>query len=389
MNKIKSFLLLLLIVALPVHAELMHSSTWGYTLDLPEGFELKTKTDTESYQFEHSFMPVTLVIKAYPSDKYSDSIELIHNTMSVLNATTLDDVDHFFWQNANCGITQFTMKLNTIDYEGWALACPLPENKGITLLLGYSPKEKASDCQQFLLSILDSFSINNAALKNSGPITSYAFPETEDLTYTLNIAGKEFEVQMDKEASIANKFVIEREYAVLTLYASSSQWKEAWQRYYRMIYRDSYKRLQKVAFTIYNELAPIAQKKDSENKEKELAQLLLTWTQGFKYEREKTNSDFANLPSIIQGGGSDCDSRSMLLAVLLAQMHCKTILFVSAEYSHAIFGIAVAGIPGENAHMDVDGISYLLGETTAKVNLGMIAENMAHEENWIPIEGIQ
>jgi len=155
-----------------------------------------------------------------------------------------------------------------------------------------------------------------------------------------------------------------------------------------MIYRDSYLRLQKAAFTLYNQLYPIAKKKDPENPNRELAQILLTWTQGFDYEREKTASDFANLPSIIAGGGSDCDSRSMLLAVLLAQMHCKTMMFVSAEYSHAIFGIAVTGQPGKNAHIDVDEISYLLGETTAKVDIGMIAKDLSDSSKWIPIEGI-
>jgi hypothetical protein len=388
MHKIKFFSLVFLIIVIPLHAEILHSETWNYTIDLPEGFELEANNGADTYQFKHSFMPVTTIIKTYKPQRYTSSTDALQNSLSQLNATITNPIDSAIWQNADNAIASFSMQINENAYTGWAFTCSLPEKKGTVLLLSYADENKANECQQFLLSIVDSFSISNTPLNSTGPITSYAFPETEDISYTLNIANKDISVKLDKEAATANKFVIEREYAVLTLYANSPLWKEAWQRYYRMIYRDSYQRLQKTAFTLYNQLYPIAKAKNPENANRELAQILLTWTQGFDYEREKTASDFANLPSIITGEGSDCDSRSMLLAVLLAQMHCKTMMFVSAEYSHAIFGIAVEGEQGKNAHIEVDNTSYLLGETTAKIDIGMIAADLSDSSKWIPILGI-
>ena len=130
-------------------------------------------------------------------------------------------------------------------------------------------------------------------------------------------------------------------------------------------------------FDISNALAPGC--KDTT----EYAQKLLTWTQDFKYEREKNTSDFASLPSILLGGGSDCDSRSLLIAVLLQAINEDAIIFVSAEYSHAIAGF-VSNHPGFG--FTVNGKTYLTGETTAKgLTWGKISGSQTDLEKWIPV----
>lgn len=333
-------------------------------------------------------MPVTTIIKTYEPEQYKNANTVLTTSLSQLKAKTPDGIADFTWRNTDSALASFTMNLGNKSYSGWAFACTLPLKKGTALLLAYADAEKANDCQQFLLSVLDSFSIDNAALRASGPISTYAYPETDENLYTLNIADTRIPILMEKTAAEANELVIEREYAVLGLYAKSPLWKEAWQRYYRMIYRDSFRRLQKTAFSIYNALFPIAKTNNPEHAKHELASMLLKWTQSFQYEREKTHSDFENLPSIITGSGSDCDSRAMLLAVLLAQMHCKTMVFVSVEYSHALFGIAIEGEKGKQASIEVHGVSYLLGETTTNIDIGMVAKEMSDASKWIPILGI-
>ncbi|OJF77091.1 MAG: hypothetical protein BKP49_02835 [Treponema sp. CETP13] len=385
MKRIHSLIIIFFALVGPIHAELLYNSTWNYTLDLPEGFELVATDGVDSFQYTHSFMPITTIIKSYSFDKYASSKETIQASFTQINATALSEIDSVDWQNQDCSIAMFSMQFEGVSYEGWAFSCSLPSKKGMVLLLTYATAEKADNCQQFLLSVLDSFYLGTENIKNPGAITSYAFPSTEDISYIVHIADKDIPVTMDKEAAMANEFVIEREYAILTLYSNSELWREAWQRYYRMIYRDSYLRLQQASFEIYSQLYPLAKEIDPEHTNRELAQILLTWTQGFSYEREKTNSDFANLPSIISGDGSDCDSRSMLLSVLLAHMNCQTMMFVSAEFSHALFGIATEGSKGKNAHIVVDGTSYLLGETTGHVDLGLIAVEMSDITKWISV----
>ena len=163
----------------------------------------------------------------------------------------------------------------------------------------------------------------------------------------------------------------------MTLYANSRIWQDAWKRYYRMIFRDSCGRMKRPAFDIYNVLAPECAD------ETDLAQKLLQWMQGCSYEREKNNSDFASLPSMLLGGGSDCDSRSMMLAVLLRAMNMDSCIFVRATFGHAVAGF-VSSHPGHS--FTAEGKNYLMGETTAKdLTWGKIAAEMDDQRQWLPV----
>ena len=114
--------------------------------------------------------------------------------------------------------------------------------------------------------------------------------------------------------------------------------------------------------------------------------MLLNWVQNFDYKRDnskKTSSDFTNLIDTFLGGGSDCDSRSMLMCVLLKNIGIDSVLFVSREYSHAVYG---ADINSWGAKIKVEGKEYLLGETTAKdIKPGLIAKEFSDTSKWIPI----
>ena len=115
------------------------------------------------------------------------------------------------------------------------------------------------------------------------------------------------------------------------------------------------------------------------------AQALLSWVQGFGYERSKSKneSDFTSLPAAISGKGSDCDSRSMLISALLNYTGIDTALLISREYSHAMV-ITDIPAPGQTYTME-NGKEYLMGETTAKVTWGTIAADHADRTKWIPV----
>ena len=83
----------------------------------------------------------------------------------------------------------------------------------------------------------------------------------------------------------------------------------------------------------------------------ELTRMLLSWVQDFQYNRRQNSSDFNDLASVLQDKGSDCDSRSLLLCVLMEHYGIKSELFISREYSHAICGF---DLPGKGARIKVD-----------------------------------
>ena len=270
------------------------------------------------------------------------------------------------------------------NYFGWAVTAPLKVQNYYVLLLCYAPANQKA-CEQFIISTINSLCIDSEFLNTPGIITSYAFPPEGRKAFSVNIGGQQIKTSLDKSDEEAAKFVIDLEYAVLTLYANHKMWKEAWQRYYRMIYRDNAGRLQQTAGDIYNVLYPELKKSKPQDADIKYAQALLSWVQTFSYQRaaSKNESDFTSLPASICGKGSDCDSRSMLISVLLNYTGIDTALVISREYSHAMVVTDIPA-PGQTFTME-DGREYLFGETTAKITWGMIAQNHADRTKWIPV----
>ena len=355
---------------------------FGFSLDIPEGFEVADYTqDGMSYIFSHPNIPVTLVMKIFGEPSAYSAEQVLKNNLAKLNAK--GDTDSFYWNKKDCGISNFTMTLDDA-YFGWGVTAPVSIEGYYVLLLCYAPSSKPG-CEQFIISTINSLCLDNNYLQTPGIVTSYAFPPEGQKAVKLTIGDKQIKTSINKIDEEAAKFVIDLEYSVLNLYANHKLWKEAWQRYYRMIYRDNSGRLQKAAQDIYDTLYPELKQKYHQDADIKYAQALLSWVQTFSYERatSKNESDFTSLPAVISGMGSDCDSRSMLVSVLLNYIGIDTAMVISRDYSHAMVVTDIPA-PGQTFTME-NGREYLFGETTAKVTWGMIAQEHADRTKWIPV----
>lgn len=373
------YCLILFFVGISVSfAEILNSPTWGYSVDLPEEFVLVDKNGADSYMFENAFVSSTVILKAYKKEKFSSSLEAMETVMKQLGAEF--ECAETDWRNTDCIISQFAFNLGGASNTGWAVSSLLQDSKGYVVMLCYTPTDVFYDLEQFVISCVDSLCIDYGSYYSPGPLTSFAFPKGEIQNHSVEIAGEKIDFTLDSSDIEADRFVVEREYSVLCLYQDSEMWVEAWQRYYRQVYKNAYSRLKIAAFNIYNRLIKTC---ESENPEIELAQKLLSWTQGFDYVRDFTSTDFTPITASITGTGSDCDSRAMLLACLLHHMNYDTCLFVSAEFSHSLFGIV---LDKAGAKINIDGRQFLLGETTAQVDIGLVPANMNQTDKWIFVE---
>lgn len=383
---IKSFFLILcLLFFIPkANAEIIQDKDFKFILDIPEGFKVENYTeDGMSYIFSHPNIPVTLVMKIYYDSSFTKSSEVLKTALGKLSAKS--DIDTFKWSEKQCSISSFTMNIDQ-SYKGWAVCAPTQINNAFITLLCYAPEKQEPACEQFIMSTLNSLCINDYLFNIPGIVTTYAFPSEGKKNLTLKIDNKQIPTYIDKVDVEAANFTVDLEYSVLTLYAKHNMWKEAWQRYYRMIYRDSYGRLKQVSEDVYKTLYPVAESKNPSNGDIAYAQMLLTWVQNFDYQRAKTskNSDFTSLPAMLTGTGNDCDSRTMLLCVLLKNCGIDTIMLFSPEYSHAIAATDITA-PGQTYTLNENGKDYIFGETTAKVTWGMIAQEHNDRSKWIPV----
>ena len=275
--------------------------------------------------------------------------------------------------------------------SGWGFTASLPLNKGYLTVLSYTKKELSNDMLQFIISVLDSVMIDEGSYREPGIITSTFYPRENKKQISLKIGKKTIKTEVDDIDAEANQFVIDREFSIFKIYAENNlpEVFDAWIRFYRLVGRDATLRLKKVSFDINSALAGEARKKDSENPDAGMAQLLLNWVQDFEYERiaehDPNKADMASIPAAIQGAGSDCDARSLLLAVIFKNMGIESCFFVSAEYSHAMVGVHLEGKQGQT--MAVDGKEFLFGETTAKgLTFGLLDAQMQDRKKWIPVE---
>lgn len=371
------FVLFCTLTSKEISAEIFGFPESGFALDLPEGFTLIEKDKNSRFYLSHSVVPADLQIAVYPPQQFKSSIQTLQHVTAQFSSTGGEVT--FEWRYENVSIGEIVS--DTV--HGWALAVSLPQNKGWLVLVSYTSVENYSKVEPLLISSLDAVFTDTGSWFCPGPMTSFAWPDEGEMQVNYQDARKKISVPIDKSAGIAGQSVIDREFSVLTTYLKTPFVTEAWKRYYRMIWRDSWTRLEKAGFSISSSLSFNAEKITAE---------LLEWTQSFTYERNKTSSDFLSLPTALAEKRGDCDSRALLMVILLNQMGIDAILMVSPEYSHAV---AAVDIPGEGARFNSKGKNYLIAETTAPVPLGLIASDMADSTKWFPVhfyafpEGIQ
>lgn len=363
-------------------ADIMADKKLNFSLDIPEGFNVVQADEKNySYHFKHPEIPVQFILKVQEKSN-SSAFDILETSMTKLKAKA--SYDQVQWEGILCSISSFDMTLDS-DYKGWSVCAPLEQEDAFITLIAYSTKDTFDRCQQFIISILNSLTISAETSENPGIFLAYAFPKEGKKTVSINVGGKKFNTYIDKSDEEASQFLVDLEFSVLKLYANHSLWKEAWQRYYRLVFRDNYGRLSNPAKDFYQVIFPEAKKARPEDPETEYLSRLLSWVQNFKYERHQTNASSDLTPPVMAlcGDGNDCDSRSLLMCCLLQHTGIDSILLISREYSHAMCAFAVNG---QGQTFETDHGNYLMCETTAKVTPGMIAQDHADRSKWIVVE---
>jgi len=377
----KKIILLVIITSLvltqAVFTESMYSPTWGFYIDLPEGYDFIEGDGRDRFSFEG---PNGLMFDLIVYDNRYNSIRsLIEDVNRRLN--NRGDVDFFMYNGKQAGI----MKLTFGNFDGWGIAVEIEnttgQNPGIQqkpmlLALSYCPANRR-DLELFHLSALDSISPTNAELRYPGPIMEYTYPRGELRNVTLpNGINTRFH-QNDAEAS---QEFIEREFAILNFYINTPYLLEASIRYYRSIYRDSYDRIKHATETFMRHFGGHQFRDEAEKRA--FAQRVLTYTQSFNYERDFSGSDFLNLVTAITENRADCDNRAMLFAIILSQANIRSSIMISYHHSHAM---GLADLQGAGARFESYGLQWLVAETTALVDIGMIAQDQSDPAHWFAV----
>jgi hypothetical protein len=364
---VKPYLLILLFIPALLCAEPLYSPTWGFSIDLPEGYEFTEGNGNDRFSFKNP-QGAVVDIAVYQS-VYQNVTELARDVERRLG--NQGDVAFFEYGDKAAAL----MQLAFMDYAGWGLCVELDVvTDGAPVLLvalAYAPAN-AAGMDVYHLSALDSLAPSDKDRSRPGPIMEFSWPRGE--LQEAPIAGTDLKTLVRQYDAEAAQALIEREFALMRRYESSPEWQDAWIRYYRAIYRDSWDRIADAVVRL--------ERSFNDGDKRAFATRALNFVQGFEYERDFSGSDFINLVSAVIEGRGDCDSRAMLWAMIVRQGDIPAAMMVSREYGHAM---GMADIAGEGARFEAGGIQWLVAETTDKVGIGLIREDVSNTDLWLGV----
>jgi hypothetical protein len=381
-------LFLSLIPAFP-EAEPLQSPTWGFWLDLPETYEYAAGNGRDRFSFR-SAEGAALDLAVYgpgAESSYPSPEALAEDLQRRLG--NRGDTSYFEYRGRKAALLELAFPDPSnkpsaggapgARLEGWAFCVELDPAEGsggrgakpLLAALAYGPAGTPG-LQVLHLSALDSIAPARGDRLAPGPVTEFSYPREKPKRAALGDSGLSAVIdEVDAEAAQA---LVDREFAVLRGHASTPRWKEAWKRFYRAVYRDSFDRLADAAFVL--------ERSWQTGEGRRLAEKALAWVQSFRYERDLMGSDFVNLVSAALEGRGDCDSRAMLWAVILERANIPAAIMVSREYNHAM---GLADLSGGGARFEMEGVRWVVAETTDQVALGLIGADTADSAQWLGI----
>ncbi|MDR1174431.1 MAG: hypothetical protein LBK83_03015 [Treponema sp.] len=377
---------------LPLFAEPLNSPTWGFRIDLPPDYRHSGGDGKNRFSFT-SETGLVFDLAVYQGN-YASVEEAASDAGRRLGNRGENASFDYHGKKAVMMQLDFTDNADKNSRKtGWGLSIEMakPETERAAsgsppLLLALSYGHEGDDSLELLkLSVLDSLSPSATERRYPGPVSDFSYPRGKKVMKA--IAGTYLDAQFGENDAEASQSLVDREFAVLKRYAASGRWQEAWIRFYRAIYRDSWERLIDASFQLerlWNTGSPEtdpAGDDDIDIQNRAFAGLALEWVQSFIYERDLMGSDFVNLVTAIQEGRGDCDSRAMLWSIIMAQGCIPSGVMVSRDYSHAM---GLADLKGSGARFP-GGKNYMVAETTTHVSIGMIAREQSDIAQWLAV----
>lgn len=410
-------------------------SDWGFSIDLPEGFEPGGGDGKTRFSFTSLDGRVVVDIVVYPGGRFATARLGAEEAAKSLSGR--GSFRQFQYEGKDAALGEMALNSGGSPLRGLGLfvdsveaaasqGSPQSTAPGAgaaqsfdLALLAYAPAGAWDASKDLIESAVDGFSINRRKKAAPGPLGVLARQGLKgEKAAEIAFGSTLVRLPWNPAEAAVSQALVEREYRVLSPYGSMPDLVEAAvARFYRMAYRDAAPSLARLALEMSAawETGAWAGKKaaspppqasgtassalDSASRAgaaplatgprfgipadpRGYAEALLRWVQGFKYERDPKGSDVVNPISSAFEGRGDCDSRALVMSILLAREGVESILMVSLKHEHALSAVDAKGAGARFAFMDR---SWLVAETTAKVGIGLIDATQADPKDWFGV----
>ena len=382
-NRISLLLLLCFITAFhsqQLYAKEYYLETWECFLDLPQGITpVEITGDKATFGDENE--TVFFQIKVYPPGSYDSAGDMFRDIKEKIKAD--GEGAPFVYQDKDAHFGDLSFNIGPVSYKGYSVMINSSDRDWV--ILSFCETEVYDAFHFNLLSAIDSFSIDIPALYKPGPVSAFyetSFDKPAPVTISVPFENGRIDIEADANAIEASEVTAEREAWVLSQFSAEDT--DAWSRFYRMIYRDNFEKIEALSDRVSRMLAPgTGGTGGGRLTDTDISARLLSWLQDFSYARTGTIADFSPPLSALRDHAGDCDSLGLIYIMLLKRYGIDAILMVSAEYSHSM---AAVDIPGQGARFSFGGRQFLVAELTENVSLGQINAAMADPAKWLGIE---
>ena len=371
-------LLALFLTALvsPVAARELTTDT-GAFVDVPSGFSPGEGDGKTRASFFDANEGMEFDILTFEPGRYGSAEIMAAQLLAQMGSK--GDTSSFTYQGHPAVMADLAFSTDAGPRKGYAVFISgVAVSESSYALVASADTSRFDSYSELVISCLDGFSIDRAARRFPGPVSQFLLPwpvpRAERKTAVLP-AGS-VSLPWSSEEAEDELHAVQREFHVMTMYLNSETlWVDAWARYYRMVYKESSAQLDNLT-KAFSESLPA-------NDPTESARRVLAWVQGFLYERDLSGIDFVPPLTAAFEKRGDCDSRAMVMAIILEGLGIDSVLMVSREYSHAMLAVDV---PGGGQRFTHNGKAYLVAETTAKVGIGTMAASQADFSKWLGVD---
>ena len=351
--------------------ELWHADE-GWGLNLPEGWVLlESRSDVGNLNFAD---PVGHAILQVFQVKGS-AVDFAAGVQTSLKVKPVAGSDFGFRYNQRqARLIEAAWQAGKNPVHGYIVAINAAgqaSDDGAFVLVAFAREAEFDSYKDALQSLLDSFFIGQAATYLPGPISQM----TANDGWHGGPLG-------DLDTAVAvSQMAAEREARILATFqtADFDSQKKAWRRFYQMIWKDNYSRLDDVA----ERMAAVF--KQQQTPRDRIPLELLAWIQSFGAETYTSLADLRVPVDAANRKLGDCDARGLVYLIILEHLGYRGILMVSSVYHHSMVGLdyQAAGLKPTGATFALDGQNWLVAETMTSVPLGQIRQDMADPTKWL------
>lgn len=369
-------LFLLFLLRFSIGAEIVGVPHYNYSIYPLEGWKLQGYSSDAELSWMSAEMDIACSVSAYEGSMFS-SVEEMFSTLS-LEYNGEGGFYPFIYQGMDAVIGEIKFEISGKIYKGWLLF--MNGDEFDYHLNAFSLYESYEESQNEILSVIDSFAYGKNGTLNMGPVSTFLDSSNSKnfQIYTMDFFDHPLHITSSEYDFNNAQTIIEREAEIMNNYSEDpDRFYEAWKRYYKLIFRDNYSRLEPLYQALYPYLA------QDRYTEYDLTEIIMFWLQTYTYEREGGQSDLLSPLASSSKQVGDCDARSLIMGILLHKFGIQTLLLTSEKVKHAMIA---AKIPGEGVKYIHNNDEYLRIELTKKALIGEITESIIDESLWTPVE---